>query len=326
MNERTPATIVVVQRERFALTRRSLDSLYQYTPTPLDLIYVDAGSPRHVARHLATESKRRGFQLIRYPHYLPPHKARNIGAARAGGRYVIFIDNDVMVSPGWLEGLVTCADATGADVVTPLICIGEPVHTTVHVAGGTARIVERDGKRRFEEVQRYEGRPLAKVTATLVRQPTELAEFHCLLARRAFLERIGPMDEGYLATSEHLDFSLTVRQNGGSIYFEPTAVITYLPPPPFDWSDIPYYTLRWCDEWAEASERHFHRKWDIEYDDHVVRFAGMHRRLALRRLRRAARLLLGRQFASRFSDWLDHALITWARRPEGLRSTELRKG
>jgi GT2 family glycosyltransferase len=308
------ATIVVVQRERFAPTRRSLGSLYAQTRPPFDVIYVDAGSPRRIARYLAAESERSGFRLLRFPHHLPPQTARNIGAAAARTRYIAFVDNDVIFSPGWLDALIECAETTQADVVSPLICIGEPVHTTVHVAGGVVSPVEQDGRRRLEEVMRFVNRPLAEVRGTLRREPTELVEFHCVLIRRAFLERIGPLDEAFLATSEHLDLSLTVRQNHGSIFLEPSSVVTYLAPPPLALSDIPYYTLRWSDEWAVASEQHFHRKWNFDYDDRVVRFAVQHRRLAFRRLRRAALAVVGWNRSHRFSDWLDRALIALARR------------
>ena len=61
------ATIVMVPRERFSTTKRSLASLYQHTRPPFDLIYVDGGSPRHIAHHLAAEARLRGFRLIQKP-------------------------------------------------------------------------------------------------------------------------------------------------------------------------------------------------------------------------------------------------------------------
>lgn len=306
-------TIVVVQRERFSPTKRSLESLYRDTRTPFDLIYVDAGSPRRIARYLAAEAGRRGFRLIQLPYHLPPHRARNLAAAMASTPYVVFIDNDVIVSTGWLEALVECAEATGADAVTPLICIDEPLHTMVHAAGGVARISVENGRRRFEETMRFDGRPLAEVKEQLKREPTGLIEFHCVLVRRSVFERFGPLDEAYLATSEHLDFCLTVNQRPGSIYFEPRSVITYLAPPPIAFSDLPYYTLRWSDEWALASEQHFYRKWSAEYTDRVVRFSLEHRRLGLRRLRRAMLATVGWRRSHRFSDWLDATLIAIAK-------------
>jgi len=307
-------TIVVVQRERFSTTKQSLESLFQHTRPPFELIYVDGGSPRRIARYLSAESERRGFRLIQLPYHLPPHTARKMAATLAVTPYIVFLDNDVIVSPDWLEALVECAEATGADAVTPLICVNEPLHTMVHTAGGVARICEESGQRRFEEVMRFDGRPVSDVKDQLKREPTGLIEFHGVLVRRSVFERFGPLDEAYLATSEHLDFCLTVNQRPGSIYFEPGSVITYLAPPPITFADLPYYTLRWSDEWALVSEQHFYRKWNAEYTDRVVRFSVQHRRLGLQRLRRAALSIVGWRRSHRFSDWLDATLIGMAKR------------
>jgi GT2 family glycosyltransferase len=318
---RPRVTIGVVQRERFSLTRESLESLYAATSVPFELMYVDAGSPRHVRRYLEAQASARGIQLIQRPHHVSPNCARNLVLARATTPYLVLVDNDVIFAPGWLDALLDCAEATGADVVTPLICIGRPVHTRIHVAGGQTTILEAGGARRLKEVQRFESTPLASVRGQLVREPTELAEFHCVFARRSLFDRIGPLDEALLSTSEHLDFSLTVRHAGGSIFFEPGALVTYQAPPPLAFTDLPYYTLRWSDAWNLASEQHFHRKWNLSFDDHVVRFGVTHRRLGFRRLRRVVRLG-GRRLANKFSSWLDAFLISLAMR--GVRDGDLR--
>ena len=38
-------TVVVVPRERFGVTSRSLEAIYANTPAPFPLVYVDGGSP-----------------------------------------------------------------------------------------------------------------------------------------------------------------------------------------------------------------------------------------------------------------------------------------
>jgi GT2 family glycosyltransferase len=306
-------TIGIVQRERFSITRESLESLYASTSVPFELIYVDAGSPRHIRRYLEEQASARGLRLIQRPRYISPNSARNLVLAGASTPYLVLADNDVIFSPGWLDALLECAEATGADVVTPLICIGRPVHTRIHVAGGLTTILETGGGRRLKEVQGLEGTPAAAVRSSLVREPTELAEFHCVFVRRSLFDRIGFLDEALLSMSEHLDFSLTVRHAGGSILFEPKALVTYQAPPPVALTDVPYYTLRWSDDWNLASEQHFHRKWNLTFDDHVVRFGVAHRRLALRRLRRVVGLG-SQRLAGRFSSWLDGFLIDLAKR------------
>ena len=139
-------TIVMSPRERFSLTLRSTESLHSDLSVPFAFICVDGGSPPAMRNHLRAEAHRRGFQLIRTEHYLTPNEARNLGLAEVKTPFVVFVDNDLVVEPGWLEHLLRCADETGAEIVAPLICEGEPLHTTIHMAGGDARLIVENGE------------------------------------------------------------------------------------------------------------------------------------------------------------------------------------
>src|SRR5262249_9201836 len=79
--------------------------------------------------------------------------------------------------------------------------------------------------------------------------------------------------------------------------FEPDSVVTYLPPPPFAWSDLPFYLLRWSEAWNRASLAHFARKWALGEDEPFLRshyaYLTGHRQEAFRRWRPALRRTLG---------------------------------
>src|SRR5262245_17880135 len=108
------ATVAVVPRERFSMAARSLASVLRETPHATPIVYVDGGSPREVARRLARVAEGRPVEWIRERGYLSPNHARNLALARVHTRYVVFVDNDVLVAPGWLDRLVERAEATGA--------------------------------------------------------------------------------------------------------------------------------------------------------------------------------------------------------------------
>jgi len=301
-------TVVVVPRERFSLIPRALECLYTETKVPFKLVYVDGRSPARIRRHLEAEAKRRGFQLTRSPRYLAPTEARNLGLGQASGKYVVFIDNDVLVSPGWLGALVRCAEETGAWLVGPLYCFGEPAFTTVHMAGGTAHVEVREGGRYLAEKHHFPGRSLEEVRPKIQRMQTELMEFHCLLVRTAVCERLGPLDAGLLSDFEHLDLCLAVREAGGTIYIEPEALVSWVTPPPLAWSDLPYFMLRWSDAWNRASLRHFREKWRLSEEDPNghYEFVTGYRKRALWPLRRVIRRALG----WRRGTWVErHALF-----------------
>lgn len=154
-------TVAVVPRERFSYTRPSLENIYQNTPPPFDLLYVDGGSPAPVRRYLEAESRKRGFHLIRTNHYLSPNQARNLAVQHITTKYAVFVDNDVLVNPGWLDALVGCAERSGAAVVGPLIYAGKPGSEIIHMAGGIAHIDTVNGKRVLREKHQFAGKPLA---------------------------------------------------------------------------------------------------------------------------------------------------------------------
>jgi GT2 family glycosyltransferase len=312
---RPAVTLVVVPRERFSRTRISLESLYRHTAEPFNLIYVDGHSPRHIRKYLEGQARERGFRLIRLPHFMPTPQARNIGLREVDTPYVVFIENDMVVEAGWLDALLRCAEETGAPVVGPLYLERQPEDRIVHMAGGLAHVEELDGKRRFFEKHRFQGRRVSDVEDQLHREPTELAELHCLLVRTELLRQLGGFDEGLKNTSEHVDFCLAVREAGHQVYFEPTAVVVYVDPPPFAWYDLRFFHTRWNDGWARQTVAHFGRKWRLDPDDPFLRakyeWTGTHRRLILAPVKRVLTRACGWTLGARIDSRLTPALDRW---------------
>ena len=274
-------TLVIVPRERFSCAQTSLESIYEHTQVPFNLVYVDGNSPPHVQQYLQAQAAEKQFQLIRTDYYLYPNQARNLGAAAVRTPYLVFVDNDVIVTPGWLKSLLSCAETTGAAVVGPLMCQHEPIHSEIHFAGGETHIwVDKTGRRRLREKMYSQGKSVSAVQPILTRTETELAEFHCVLVRRRVLEKLGGLDEMMLNTKEHLDFCMSVRELGGTVYFEPTSLVTYVPGPPLVWSDLHYYMLRWSDAWTLTSLHRLRDKWQLAEDAY---FTTKYKRLGWRR-------------------------------------------
>ncbi|MCX7595409.1 MAG: glycosyltransferase [Fischerella sp.] len=272
LNADPQVTIIVAPRERFSYTRQNLESIYEHTEYPFKLIYVDGNSPSDIRRYLEQQAHEKGFELIRTNYYLSPNRARNIGLRHVNTKYVVFIDNDVSVTPGWLKHLVECAEQTGATVVSPLICQHLPLHTEIHCAGGESgvKVETKNGTttRRIIEKIYKQGRKVADVRPQLQRQKTGLAEYHCMMVRTEIFEKIGVLDEGLLNTKEHVDLCMLVDQAGGSVYLEPKSLVTYVPGPPLKWTDLHFYMLRWSDAWELESLHHLRDKWNLTEDEY----------------------------------------------------------
>ncbi|MCA1991961.1 MAG: glycosyltransferase [Coleofasciculus sp. S288] len=277
-------TIVVVPRERFQFAPASLESLYENTKFPFKLVYVDNNSPTKLRRYLETQAQEKGFQLLRSNYFLSPNQARNFGLRQVKSKYVVFVDNDVIFSPGWLKALVDCTEETGATVVGSLVCQYTPVHEIIHCAGGEympeeelalfvkgqpsviPQSPDEKGKWQVFEKTFYQNRRISEVSDRLKRQPTGFVEFHSMLVRTELFEQVGLLDEGFSCTKEYLDFCMTVHRIGGEVYLEPASVVTFLthpPAPPLKLTDLPYFMIRWSDAWELASLLHFQEKWDL---------------------------------------------------------------
>lgn len=288
-------TIIVGPRERFSHTQESLESIYRNTHYPFDLVYVDVCTPPVIQEYLKTQSRTKGFTLIRTDYYISPNQARNVGLRwvlkAAQSQYVVFLENDVVVEPGWLTQLVKGAEETGAEVIGPLTCIGKPELGVIHNAGGATYIVDDikpDGrvKRRLRQKAYLTGQAISQVQDQIHRIECDYVEFHCLMARTDVFAKIGLLDEGMLATREHIDFCLSIKEIGGKIYCEREAVVTTdtvgiadnkkgleelfgtNPLPDFKWYDLAYFMVRWSNDWDRASLNHLRKKWRLSEDSY----------------------------------------------------------
>ena len=277
-------TVVVVPREQFSLARRSIDNIYANTHHSFELIYVDGNSPPPVRDYLATEAQQREFRLIRTAHYLSPNQARNLAIPEIQTEYVVFIDNDVLVQPGWLQALMDCGQQTGAWAVAPLTLEGE-AFDAIHQIGGEILLKDRpNGQKWLLERRPYMHLPLSKLKAELTAGPTELTEFHCVFARRDVFDKTGLLDEKLLSMAEETDFCLSILQAGGLVYAEPASVVSYVPPFNMQPSDLPYFFLRWSDHWCQASIDRMCEKHHLDSSSpgikHYRQFVHSHRYLA----------------------------------------------
>jgi GT2 family glycosyltransferase len=296
-------TIVMSVADRFSCTPKTIDTILSKTEYPFELIFVDGNAPRHIRQYLDDKVAKKQIKVARSENYLSPSQSRNLGASVAAGDYILFIDNDVYVSSGWLEALINCAKETDADLITPLVCIGEPLAELIHLAGGETYIEVKDvdqnkdqansadqeadqissknqkNPRRLYVKHHFANRPLNKTAAELVRQKCSLVDLHCILVKKSVFEAIQGFDETLLNTREHVDFCLRVQEQNFSIYCEPSSVVTYVPgdfATNLKWSDVPYFSLRWSDFWERKSLNRFVEKWNLTEDNYFkMRFKNL---------------------------------------------------
>ena len=283
-------TVVAVPREMFYCWPETIKSLYENTSAPFELVIVDGNSQPQIQQEIdrLAASHDNGIRVLRTEHWVTPNRARNLGLAEVTTEFVVFVDNDVIFTPGWLEPLLACAQETGATAVSPVICQFEPAHEIVHWAGG--HTMEPAALERFlatpdedldagppfplDEKIYHQGIPLNDERTPSDRRQTGALEFHCCLIRREHFDRAGPLDEDMLSTKENLDLALVILRQGGRLYLEPESVVTYAPfraDKRYGLSDLRSYLLRWNERWHGETLDHLMQKWNLADDEFFER-------------------------------------------------------
>src|SRR5262249_23036869 len=163
-------------------TRQCLDSVLAHTRSPYELVLVDNGSADDTPAYLEEVRRRPGparVEVIRNETNRGFPAGCNQALARARGDHVVLLNNDTIVSEGWLEGLIARAEQAGANVglVGP-VSNGAPAPQHVDVSYADPAQLHDFARRRRQECA---GQSL---------RVQRLTGF-CLLVRREVFDRVG---------------------------------------------------------------------------------------------------------------------------------------
>jgi len=195
-------TVVAISYNALAKTRQCVEALRAaHEPTlPMELVFVDNGSTDGSAEWLAEQPD---VRLIRNADNAGAPRARNQGLAIARGRWLVCMDNDAVVTPGWLRRLLHHAQVDARSG-----CVGPVSNRAAHgqeipFAGGT----DAASLQRFAD----------GVHATYAKkgEPHNILTSFCLLFRRETLDAIGGFDERFSPWGwEDDDFTLRATLAG----------------------------------------------------------------------------------------------------------------
>ncbi len=199
-------SIIVLCCNALHYTRLCLESVVRHTRPPYELVVVDNasgdGTPAFLEEVRAWAGPVR-VEILRNETNRGFAAGCNQALGHTRGHYLLFLNNDTVVTEGWLEGLLACLEQRREGVglvgpVTNLIEVPQQIpidYTDLH------GMVEFAAHRRRE----FAGQVL---------EVEKLSGF-CLLARREVLERAGGFDERYgLGYYEDHDLSFRARDAG----------------------------------------------------------------------------------------------------------------
>jgi hypothetical protein len=175
--------------------------------------------------------------LLAFPWITPWRNPHNWGFARgyapaiaaAPGPYVVLLNLDTRVRPGWLRALVRAAEAdpTVAAATAKLIFPQDsPNAGRIQNAGG---LLLRDGSGRDRGTTAADGRVAYEPDDGRYERPEEVF-FFCgaaALLRTAALQDAGTLDQRYFMYYEDLDLSWRLRLRGWKVLYVPDAVVEH---------------------------------------------------------------------------------------------------
>jgi GT2 family glycosyltransferase/Tfp pilus assembly protein PilF len=201
-------SIIILCCDELEYTRKCLDTVFRHTRSPYELILVDNGSTDGTREYLeeirlATRRQPLRVEVIRNEKNLGYAAGCNQGIAKSRGRYVVFLNNDTIVTKRWLEGLIAWS-------LHEWPTVGMVGAVTNYAAAPQQIAVDYADLTGMEVFAARRRRDFA---AKAVKTPRLTG--CCLLIRREVLDHIGWFDDRYgIGFFEDDDLCVRVREAG----------------------------------------------------------------------------------------------------------------
>lgn len=240
------------------LTQAMLASLHATMPRNLsyEIILVDDGSTDGTREWLATLIA--PYRVVFNERNLGYAAANNRGAARATGELLVLLNNDLVLTPGWLEPLLATHRSLGAN------------------AGlvGNVQLDARTGAIDHAGIFfNHKGKPehARELPAPFTRlfnsfQRVDAVTGACVLVARALWTQLGGFDEGYVNGCEDVDLALrTLAANRTNAVTWRSVIHHHISSSPGRKSRDEENTRRFTQRWQAELVRRSVRRWCWNY-------------------------------------------------------------
>jgi len=211
-------SIVIPVYNHASVTRQCLNALLENPPQDVEceIVVVDDASTDITPELLASY----GSQItgIRHQQNRGFAHACNDGAAAASGELLVFLNNDILPRPGWLDALVRYARAHPAAAV-----VGSKLlypDGTIQHAGV---VICRSDRYPRHLYRGFPGEhPAVNVSRTL-----QVVTAACMLVRRTAFEQASGFDTAFLNGYEDVDLCLRLGELGHEVHYCAESVLVH---------------------------------------------------------------------------------------------------
>jgi GT2 family glycosyltransferase len=220
-------SIVIVSWNTQQVLRSCLASIFAHPPSStFETVVVDNGSTDASVATVRADFPQ--VQVIENGSNLGFSRATNQGIRQTRGRFVLLLNSDTEVQPGVFDRLTRCMEThPRVGACGPML-----LHPDGSFQSSHARfpVVWREllavmGVARWIWGSTY---PSAPYRLSLAPGPVEWVGGACLLIRRACVDQVGCLDEGFPMYSEEVDLCYRMRRHGWDVWYCPEARIIHL--------------------------------------------------------------------------------------------------
>ena len=254
-------SIVMLTYNALEFTKQAIDSIEANTRRRYEMVLVDNGSTdgtkdylrdlvqRHSDWQLVDNAENRGFSA-----------GNNQGVAAARGRYVLLLNNDVLVGDGWLTSLVNALE------LDPRIGMVGPVTNSISGRQKLTTSAYSDTDGYYEIAAQVRERNKGRITPR-----RRIAGFAMLLQRELYRE-LGGLDEQFGSGNyEDDDLCLRLREKGLAIMVDEGTFLHHFGSKTFEHNKIDYSaSLSRNSALFKKKWPHIDMDWLLEIDEPLL--------------------------------------------------------
>ncbi len=217
-------SIIIVSWNARSLVQACLPSVLATDYPNLEIIFADNASTDGSAAWIAREYP--SVKIVRHPDNWLFARGNNAAVPHATGKYILFLNNDVEVPPGWLRPLVeTMMTHSDVGAVQPKLLQYDD-RGRFEYAGGSGGFMDRAGYpftrgRLFDTMEPDRGQ---YDDACDVFWATGAA----LLLRRSALNDVGLLDEHFEMHMEEIDLCWRLQRHGYRVRVQPESTVYHI--------------------------------------------------------------------------------------------------
>jgi Predicted glycosyltransferases len=209
-------TIITINYNQLQMTCELLDSLRKVTYPAMEVIVVDNNSledPTAVISQNYPEVK-----LVLSKENLGFAGGNNLGIEISNGDYLLFLNNDTEVDPGFIEPMVRMFESNPAAGIASAKILFYDSPETIQYAG-SSRINPFTGRsKRTGFMEKDQGQHD-------VLHETDLAHGAAMMVPRKVIDKAGMMPEFFFLYYEEVDWCESIKKAGFKIYFVPQSKV-----------------------------------------------------------------------------------------------------